>query len=434
MNFTHSSKEYLYINIYSRLMHYKKILILLLFCTIAFQGFSQDTTSSDGLFQSARKAAFDEKNYTKAKDYLYRGLAISPNYSDLRIFLGRIYTWTDQYDSAKYCFEYVMKNKPDYEDASLAYTDLEYWNDHYSNALTICNNGLQYHQQSEDLLIRKTKILRAQKKYQQADSTVQYILKLNKNNSDARRLADQIKEESAKNKISISYDYVYFDKQFADPWHLASIEYGRRTKIGTVIGRINYANRFASNGIQLEADAYPKISKTFYSYVNLGYSNDVGVFPQWRGGFSLYANLPKSFEGELGFRYLKFTGTPTWIYTAYLGKYYKSWLFGARTYITPSDYTSRVSVSYSLSGRYYFGNTADDLIGATIGYGISPDDRINVVQFGNQLTSYKLGAFYKRKITRMTVLSLDLSWINQEYLPQTFGNQYQIGVSWQFRF
>ena len=374
------------------------------------------------------------KKIIKAKDYLYRGLAISPNYSDLRIFLGRIYTWTNQYDSAKSCFEFVIKNKPDYEDVSLAYSDLEYWNDHYANALTVCNNGLQYHPQSEELLIRKTKILRAQKNYHQADSIVQYILKLNKNNSDARRLADQIKEESAKNKISVSYDYVYFDKQFANPWHLASIEYGRSTKIGTVIGRINYANRFASNGIQLEADAYPKISKTFYSYVNLGYSNDVGVFPQWRGGFSLYANLPKSFEGELGFRYLKFTGTPTWIYTGYLGKYYKSWLFGARTYITPSDYTSKVSASYSLSGRYYFGNTADDLIGATIGYGISPDDRINVVQFGNQLTSYKFGAFFKRKITRMTVLSIDLTWINQEYLPQTFGNQYQIGVSWQFRF
>jgi YaiO family outer membrane protein len=415
----------------------KKILFSIFLCFSVFITVAQDTTSSDGLFQLARKAAFDEKNYTKAKDYLYRALAISPNYADIRIFLGRIYTWTDQYDSAKSCFTYVVNIKPDYEEVALAYTDLEYWNNHYTNALLICNNGLQYHPQSEDLLIRKAKILRVQKNYNQADSTIQIILKLNKNNSEARALADKIKEESAKRRMSVSYDYVYFDKQFANPWHLVSVDYGQSTKIGTVIGRINYANRFAENGVQFEADAYPKISKTFYSYVNLGYSDNVGVFPQWRGGFSLYANLPKSFEGELGFRYLQFTGTPTWIYIASLGKYYKSWLLGAKVYIVPSDYTSTVSASYNLSARYYYSGNADNVCGITAGYGISPDDRAVAIQLGtinNQLPTYKLGAFYKKKVSRMNVLSIDATWYNQEYLPQTIGNQYQIGISWLFRF
>ncbi len=419
-------------------MIYKKIISLCIFCFCFSLCFSQDTTSSDGLLQIARKAAFDEKNYSKAKVYLNRALTISPNYSDIRIFLGRIYSWTNHYDSAKYCFDYVIKNKPDYEDASLAYSDLEYWNDHYANGLIVCNNALQYHPQSEELLIRKTKILRALKNYKQADSTVQFILKLNRNNTEARSLADKIKEEAAKNKISLEYDYVYFDTQFPNPWHLVSIDYGRSTKIGTVIGRINYANRFAENGLQLEADAYPKISKTFYSYVNLGYSNNnQGVFPTWRGGFSLYANLPKSFEGELGFRYLQFTGTPTWIYTAYLGKYYKSWLVGARTYIIPSTYTNTLSVAYIGTARYYFSGNADDYIGGTLGYGISPDDRSVASQLGtlnNQLPTYKFGAFFKKKVSHMNVLAIDATWYNQEYLPSTIGNQFQIGISWQFRF
>jgi hypothetical protein len=42
-----------------------------------------DSTTSDGLFQLARKAAFDEKNYPKAKNYLYRALALSPDYADI---------------------------------------------------------------------------------------------------------------------------------------------------------------------------------------------------------------------------------------------------------------------------------------------------------------------------------------------------------------
>ncbi len=415
-------------------MPFKRTLLLLFFSSMIISVFAQEA-SSDDLFKSARKAAFDENDYTKAKGYLYQALSISPDYADIRIFLGRIYSWTKNYDSAAICFDHVIKAKPDYEDAAVAYSDLEYWNDHYTKALNICEDGLNFHPKSEELLLRKAKILNAMKSYSGADSVTRQILEINKNNTGARALQESIKEATYKNKISVSYDYVYFDKQFPDPWHIASVEYGRNTSIGSVIGRLNYANRFKEDAVQVEVDAYPHISKTFYSYVSMGYcASDNGVFPQWRGGFSLYANLPKSFEAELGLRYLKFSGTPTWIFTGNLGKYYKSWLFGARAYITPSDYTSSVSASYSLSATYYI-DTADDLVGGSIGYGLSPDDRYNAVQIGlYKMTTYKASVFYKKKISRMNVLSASASWANQEYLPETKGNQYQIGISWQHRF
>ena len=175
----------------------------------------------------------------------------------------------------------------------------------------------------------------------------------------------------------------YFDKQFADPWHLVSLDYSRLTKMGSIIGRINYANRFGKNGVQYEVDAYPHISKTFYAYANVGYSDNVGVFPHWRAGFSLYANLPKSFELELGSRFLYFSG-PTNILTGYLGKYYKNYLLGVKAYITPVD--NSVSQSYSALARYYFGG-ADDFVGLTIGTGISPDERALQQQLNNTLKS-----------------------------------------------
>src|SRR4051812_9976538 len=120
-------------------MYVKKILVFLalLFCSTAF---SQDSTSSDGLFQMARKAAFDDKNYPKAIELSKKALAISPNYSDIRIFLGRVYTWSNHYDSAKSAFEYVLNASPDNEDASAAYADLEYWNNYNEAALKVVNN------------------------------------------------------------------------------------------------------------------------------------------------------------------------------------------------------------------------------------------------------------------------------------------------------
>jgi YaiO family outer membrane protein len=413
--------------------------IVLLFCFLSATALqaqeNTDTLSSDGLFMAARKAAFDHSDYTTAKRYLHKALGISPDYADIRVFLGRIFTWNKQYDSARFYFNSVLQKKPDYEDALSALADLEYWNDNNTAALQLCDSALRYHPDSEGMLVKRGKILNSMKRYADADKDIQHALRINHNNTEARALANRIKENASKNKIGLSYDYVYFDKQFADPWHLASFDYTRTTGIGSVTGRINYANRFKESGVQYELEAYPRISNTFYSYVDIGYSDKVGVFPHWRGGFSLYANLPASFEGELGIRYLKFSGDPTWIYTAYLGKYYKSWLFGFRTYLTPSIYTTTVSSSYTATARYYYGS-ADDVIGFSTGYGISPDDRQNAIQLDGitKLTSYKAGLSWKKKLGGFNVIGADFSWFNQEYLPQTKGNQYQISIGWLYRF
>lgn len=412
-----------------------RIFFLFFSLLITVSLYAQDTTTSDGLLKEARKAAFDNNDYAKAKTYLHKALKISPDYADIKIFLGRIYSWTKNYDSARFYFSAVLKTNPGYEDASAALADLEYWNDHNQTALLVTDSALVYHPGSENLWVRKAKILNTLRRFEEAQTSVDHALRINRNNSEARLLAERIKESYAKNKISLTYDYVSFDKQFSDPWHQISFDYTRITGIGSVTGRINYANRFKENGVQYEIEAYPHISKTFYSYVSAGYSDNVGVFPQWRGGFSLYANLPKSYEGELGIRYLKFSGDPVFIYTVYLGKYYKSWLFSGRTYLTPGTFTKTVSASYIIAARYYYGS-ADDVLGFNLGYGISPDDRLNSIQLDNsiRLLSYKAGVSFKKKISKLSVLSLDGSWINQEYLPQTKGNQYQISIGWLHRF
>lgn len=394
-----------------------------------------DTTNSDGLLKAAKTAAFDEDNYPKAKAYLYKAISLSPTYSDLRVFLGRIYTWSRNYDSARICFEEVLKQNPGYEDACMAYADMTFWNDENEKSLAICEEGIKFHPKSEGLLLKKARVLNTMRKFSEADKAVQDVIKLNRNNTEARALANRIRENATKNRIGVSYDYVTFDKQFADPWHLVSVDYGRTTGIGSITARVTYANRFKTDGYQYELEAYPRISKTFYSYVSAAYSDNVGVFPKWRGGFSLYANLPKSYEAELGVRYLKFTGDPTFVYTGYLGKYYKSWLFGARAYVTPSTFTSTVSSSYNVSARYYYAS-ADDMFGVNVGYGISPDDRFNSIQINGtqKLISYKAGFVFRKKVARFSVFTIDGSWFNQEYLPKTFGNQYQFSVSWLRRF
>ena len=416
-------------------MHLKKQLrtnILIIFLIFSSRLFAQDNISSDELFHQAHSAAFDQKNYPLAIYLGRKALGKSPNYSDIRIFIGRVYTWSHKLDSARTEFEEVLQREPDNEDATMAYSDLEYWNDNPAKSLSICDSGLKYHPQSKELLLKKTKSLIALKRFQEANQVVGSLLKEYPKDNTIRALASNIKEQASKNKVGVNYDYVYFDNQFKDPWHLASISYARSTTIGSVIGRFNYANRFATNAVQFEADAYPRISKTFYSYINAGISNKSGVFPQYRAGFSLYANLPKSFEAEAGFRYLYF-GSPTWMYTVSVGKYFKNYWFNFRTYLTPSN--SNISQSYSFTTRYYFGG-ADDYLFLSLGTGISPDNVSNNVQLNNtyKLKSNGISGGYNKTIKKLNIISITTAWTHQEYLPSTFGNQFDFGIVYQRRF
>ena len=393
---------------------------------------AQSNLTSDELFKSARDAAFEQKNYPKAIELSKTALKQSPDYADIQIFLGRLYTWSDKTDSARKVFDTLLLKRPELEDASLAASSLEFWNDNFTKALQIADAGLGFHPNSPSLLLLKAKVLNDLKKWPEANDVVNKVLKINPNETEARALSSRIKDNSTKNKISLTYDYVYFDKQFDDPWHLTSIDYSRQTKIGSVIGRLNYANRFNNNGLQFEVDAYPRISKTFQAYVSGGYSNYVGVFPRYRSGFSLYANLPKGFEAELGFRYLNF-GENTWIYTASVGKYFKSFWFNLRTFLTPFNYDLSRSVMFTT--RYYFGG-ADDYFTLRLGTGLSPDNPQNNILIGNnfKLVSNNALLGYRQSFKTTNVFLVNLGLDNQEYMLGTKGNQFQLGLGYLRRF
>ncbi|MGA8854406.1 MAG: YaiO family outer membrane beta-barrel protein [Christiangramia sp.] len=406
------------------------LIILLLLCLSVN---AQEELTTDELFVKARTAAFDEDNYPKAIELTKRALDKSPAYADVRIFLGRLYTWTDKVDSARVAFERVLEENPGHEDATLAYTNLEYWNDNSDKALEIVNKGIDKHPKSEDLLLLKARVLKDLKRYSEANDALNQLLKVNPKLTEARSLGESIKNVSSKNQVGVDYEYVYFDKRFDDPWHLTSIDYSRSTKIGSIIGRLNYANRFASNGTQVVIDAYPSISDTFYAYVSGGIASSGSIFPDYRAGASLYANLPAAFEGEVGFRMLSFD-EETWIYTASVGKYISNFWLNARTYLTPDN--QNVSQSYSLNVRYYIAG-ADDYLSLGIGTGISPDDDSNNILYADdnyKLKSNNISLGYRVSVKTTNVFFINASLEDQEYARETRGNQFSVGIGYFKKF
>ncbi len=395
---------------------------------------SQVTLNSDELFLNARKAAFEDNNYPRAIGLTKQALELSPDYADIRIFLGRLYTWTDAPEQARKEFRQVLEKNPGYMDAALAYASLEYWNDASEIALGIVDDGIQYNPGSQELLELKAKILIDLKRYSQGNETLRELLKINPKHTQARALSARIQDVSSINKIGVSYDFVYFDKRFENPWHLANIDYARQTKFGPVTARLNYANRFKTEGTQVEIEAYPRLSRLFYAYVSGGIAKNEGIFPKLRAGFSLYAELPLAFEADAGFRLLVFN-EETWVYTASIGKYYKNYWFSLRTYVTPSN--NAITQSVSLKIRYYLAGT-EDYLSLGLGTGLSPDDPANTILFNDDspgtLNSSNLSLGYNKSINTFNIISVKASLENQEYRQGTRGNQFSVGVGYNRRF
>ncbi len=406
----------------------KKYVSLLLFIILPFCVYGQESLSSDELFANARNAAFEKKDYTTAINLAKQALEKSPNYTDISVFLGRLYTWTDKVDAARQVFEELEQKNTQDEDFFVAYASLEYWNNNYEKAINIIDKGLNYHPKSEALLLLKAKIYNSNNNFVEAEKTTSAILEINPKNTEARALSIRIKELTSKNAVGITYNYSHFDKQFADDWHIVGLSYKRVTPIGSVILRGNYANKFGEDGTQLELEAYPRISKTFYLYVGAGYSGDVGIFPKYRTGVSLFANLPKSFEGEIGYRQLHFTNN-IWMYTASVGKYYKNFWFNLRTYITPDS--KNISHSYTATTRYYT-KGANNYLAFLIGTGISPEESINNL-LGSEtykLKTFKVGGEYYFSVKKTNLFSVSATYYNQEYSPNQKGNQIDITLGY----
>lgn len=410
------------------------VIALVLIIGFNQSGIGQTEMTTDELYTEARVKAFDDDNYPEAIALMKKALAKSPDYLELGVFLGRLYTFTDSISKARISFEEVLMKEPGHEEASFAYGNLEYWNSNSKKALIVVNNGIAEHPKSQKLGILKAKIQKDLERYDEARATLDILLKDDPKLTEARSMISSINTASAKNDIGLSYEFVYFDKRFDDPWHLASIDYGRQTKLGSVAARINYANRFKSDGAQFEIDAYPRISNLFYAYVSGGISNKDGIFPRYRAGFSLYANLPASFEADAGFRFLAFNES-TWIYTFAIGKYYKNYWFNLRTYLTPS--VSAVSHSYALTVRYYIGG-ADDFLSLKIGTGLSPDDNANSVLFDPdniyKLKSSNIALGYRKLFWDTNVMLFSASLENQEYARGTRGNQLSLSLGYIKRF
>lgn len=359
----------------------------------------------DAIFLLAREKAFNG-NREEARSMLAYVLEKSPTYHDVRILLGRTYAWDGQRDKARDEFKKVLDDEPKNEDALNASIDVEMWDSKYEHALAIVNRALETYPSSQDFLYKRASCLNSLNRDDEALVTINQLLIMNPAHEKGLTLLKAIKTQRLKYTLGVSYSADIFSETF-NPAQYASLQLARANGWGSSIVRVNYANRFGTNGVQAEVDLYPKIADGFYAYLNYGFSS-TSLFPDHRIGAELYSRLPKSFEGSLGIRYLDFGDTSkVIIYTGSFGWYFKSYWLSIRPYVTP-DSRIGASASATITLRKYFENR-DQYIGLLTGFGFSPDERR--FQTGSGFTSDGIYNLKSQRVGLVTSFELKYNFI-----------------------
>ncbi|WP_445385045.1 YaiO family outer membrane beta-barrel protein [Robiginitalea sp. IMCC44478] len=333
----------------------KTILIALAVLVNLQASAQQGDYDPDRALKYAQGLAF-EGHYSKARDTLNRVLSDYPDYADIENLLAKTYSWEGQFDLARRHFNRLTSRVRMQEDIWVAAVKNELYAGNTSIALGLANKALLYLGSSKEVENIREDLLSDSSEYSESP-VVQDSL--------------QTKNEGYQNWITVMSAAEVFD-EFYDPMLYGGLEYQGITAYGKIIPRINYSNRFGENGLQYEVDLYPKFSKTFYAYLNYGFS-EAGIYPNHRAGMELYANLPNALEVSLGVRYLDFRETQARLITGSFGIYRGNYYLSLRPFVTLTD-ARDPGFSGSFLARKYLKDSMH-FLSIRGSYGFSPELR-----------------------------------------------------------
>lgn len=357
-----------------RVKHIFKLFILLVIVGLSItrineEVYAQQVDNVDEAFLEARELAFDGKR-AEARELAYAILEITPDYHGVRILIARTYSWDGQYNQSREELAYVLAAIPDHKDGLMASIDNEIWAENPDEAVKLANEATRYYPVDGSILLKSANAHHSAEMDREAVRILNRVDQINPSNSEARALRRSIRVSSQNFTLTGSYTYDHFSEVF-NPAQKGHLQLSGRTPIGSVIGRLNYGNRFETIGFQPEIDFYPSIADGWYGYLNIGYTNS-SIFPEFRAGAELHKRAPSGFEFSAGFRYLKFQNSDVMIYTGTITKYQGNWLFTLRPYVTPSSVG--ISRSMNLLARRYFAGP-ENYVTFRGGFGFSPEER-----------------------------------------------------------
>lgn len=318
----------------------------------------------------ARQLAYSGKEHRdEALAILKKHLETEADDSDARVLYGIVLSWQGRYDEAREQLKQVLANNPTHADALPALINVEFWSGHPENAEQLACEALEIKPDNVSLLLLQARALRRMNRNREARAVLDRVLVLDSQNQDARQMRREITTTTLTREFLISHSFDWFSDGRSGQ-HETTVSLKDSTPYGSLIGRLNRADRFSTTDYQGELDFYPHFRPGTYGYFNVGYSPRGSLYPSYRVGADLYQSLGHGLEISGGYRRLGFT-TGVDIYTFSLAKYFHNWLFTGRGFVVPGD--PGTSGTALFSARYFLGSEGlHDYIELRYSHGASP--------------------------------------------------------------
>lgn len=393
----------------------------------------RDSYIADSIYLLAKKEV-KLGNYTTGIGHAKSVLEIFPERNEVILLIANSYAWQSKYDSAKIYIAEAYENDPKNPSLYDTWLNTLLWNSEYNEVLIKANLAEENDYSNQyNLALKRLYSYNDLVEYDSAISL--FETKENKVLLDSTPLFNVYRDvliKSKKNTITGYYSIDLYDDNNPNPQHLAYIDYGFKIKKHSLIFRLNYANRFHTNGLQLEADYYHVLKKAKYFYFNYGISILNDVFPQHRAGAEYYFPLSKRFEASFGARYMYFSNKHVPILTAHVSTYVNKLWFAIRPFYTFDENGNSISL---IGNVRLFGDISYSYWGIELAYGNSPDERYLLNPTGDYFTlnSYRVKLEKSLMVTATNDLKISFGFAYEETAKSVFRNRYTIELIYKHR-
>lgn len=376
-----------------------------------------------------------EKKYEKARRHANMVLEAFPDRADVIVFKANIDAWESKFDSANIKLDKAYHLDNESKELYDSWLNVQLWDKEYQKLLDKADLAEENeYPDKENLTLKRVYAYRGLMEYDSAIALLEreenkYLL----DSTSINNMYNEMIMKSKRNFITAYYAIDLFESNTPEPQHLAYVDYGVKINKNTLVLRLNWANRFNQNGVQLEADFYLELPKSQYIYFNYGFALTNELFPRHRAGVEYYFPLKKNFEGSVGARYLHFTDNQVFVLTGHIGKNINKLWLSLRPYFSFQESGNYLSL---VANARLFGDNRLNFWGVELGYGNSPDERYILDPDGDyfNFNSYRIKLEKGLKIGKASDLRFGASYTYEEYQKNVFRSRFTFEVIYKYRF
>ncbi|MCJ7449270.1 MAG: YaiO family outer membrane beta-barrel protein [Bacteroidales bacterium] len=286
-----------------------------------------------------------------------------------------------------------------------------------------------------DARILLGRILAWQKDYKQAAAVIDTLLLAEPNNADALSARRDISLWSKENTpvstdIRAGYSFDSFTEPYNRFWQVFKAGAGHRFNWGPASAGLNIGNirigepsPAIATELQLEAEAWPKLSDKNYAFLAYAFSPGT-YFPRHRAALEVWQILPEGWALSAGLNYYYFDRN---IFIAglsvekYLGRYWLS----AKSFVYFKD--DGPTASFYFNARRYFNDI--DYLQLTLGTGTAPDEPFDVQTDIMRLSANSIRLFYNVMLINKLTMRIGAGYSREEYAEAIWRNRFEGNIN-----